>query len=92
MQKENAKVSVELESHKSEVLKVIQGTSPFSRELLGELIEKSEKQVQKTGAEIEGIEKTTADLAGAIARANGQYHQVLDWSELGGISWISRSA
>ncbi|RGB70026.1 recombinase family protein [Provencibacterium massiliense] len=82
VRKENTKASVELESYKSEVLKVIRGTSSFSRELLRELIEKSEKQVQETRTKIEEIEKTAADLAGAIARANEQYHQVLDWSEL----------
>ena len=63
-------------------MKVIQGTSSFSRELLGELIEKSEKQVQETRTKIEEIEKTAADLAGAMAKADEQYHQVLDWSEL----------
>lgn len=68
--------------YKAEVLKVIKGSSAFSRELLSGLIERSEKQAEQAKSEIQEIEKAKANLTVAMAKANQQYHQVLDWSEL----------
>ena len=76
------KAATELEAYKAEVLKVIKGSSAFSRELLSGLIERSEKQAEQAKSEIQEIEKAKANLTVAMAKANQQYHQVLDWSEL----------
>lgn len=74
--------SKELESYKSEVYKVIQGTSSWSGELLNELIAETKVSIEKLEGEISEAQAELDDCKRMVDNIRSEYNRILTWSDM----------
>ncbi|MFZ3131709.1 MAG: hypothetical protein WA125_11555 [Desulfosporosinus sp.] len=72
----------ELESDKSEVYKVIQGTSNWSGELLNEPISETKSAIDKIEGEIAEAQTEVDDCKGMADSIRSEYSRILTWADM----------
>ena len=72
----------ELESYKSEVYKVIQGTSSWSSELLNELIAETKASLEKLEGEVSGTQTELDDCKMMADNIRSEYNRILTCADM----------
>lgn len=76
-----SKLNNELSVYKSEVIKVIQGNSTFSADILNQLIHDSEDNLSKHNAELEGLQSELNESDILYEKIKGEHMQIRSWAE-----------
>ncbi len=77
-----AKLDKELSAYKDEVIKVIQGDSAFSAEVLNQLISESEDKVAAQAIELDSLTSEMRESEALFEKIKGEHAQIRSWSEI----------
>ena len=77
-----SKVDKELSAYKSEVIKVIQGESAFTAELLNPLIREAEDNLSKLTAELDSLKSEQSESDSIFERTKAEHMRIRSWSEI----------
>ena len=77
-----SKLNKELSGYQSEVIKVIQGESAFTADVLNQLIHKTEDKLSKQTAELERLKSELAESDSLCEKTKEEYMRIRSWAEI----------
>ena len=77
-----SKLDKELSVYKSEVIKVIQGNSDFTAEILNQLIFDGESKLSKQAAELKCLKSELDESDSLYEKTKGEHMRIRSWSEI----------
>ena len=80
--REVSKLNKELSAYKGEVIKVIQGDSAFSGEMLNQLIRDTEEKVSKHSEELDRLKSELAESDSVYEKTKEEHTRIRTWSEI----------
>jgi len=76
------KLNKELSAYKGEVIKVINGSSAFTAEVLNQLICEVEEKISKQSAELERLQSELNESDSLYEQTKGEHMRIRSWSEI----------
>ena len=80
--RETSKLNKELSAYKNEVLKVIQGESAFTADILNQLIHKTEDKLSKQITELERLKSELAESDSLYEKVKEEHMRIRSWAEI----------
>ena len=80
--REISKLNKELSAYKGEVIKVIQGDSSFTAEVLNELISETEDKISKQNAELDSLKSELDNSDSLYEKEKEEHTRIRTWSEI----------
>lgn len=82
LQNEYLKKQRDYQDLRAETLKVIQGTSRFSADLLNSLMDEAAAQLKELGQQVQDAEQELRDTVSGAEQVSEEYAQLMNWAEL----------
>jgi len=77
-----AKLNKDLSAYKKEVINVLQGNSPFTAEILNQLISDTDASLAKQTAEYERLRSELDEIDARYEKAKAEHKQIRTWCEI----------
>ncbi|WP_297981556.1 recombinase family protein [uncultured Oscillibacter sp.] len=82
LQNEYWKKQRDYQDLRTETLKVIQGNSQFSADLLNSLIDETTAQIEELGQQVQSAEQELRDTVSGAEQVSEEYTQLMNWADL----------